>query len=117
MWDDYIPDDLISMWKSNFGLMSELGDLKYRRCVVPEDALNLNMETIEMADASLQMACSVVYARFKRKNGQYSCQLIFARSKTAPTDTSIPRNELLAAVQNASTGHTVYSSLKDFITK
>ena len=117
VWDDNIPEDLISIWKSNFDMMSQLGDIKYRRCVVPEDALNLNMETIEMADASLEMSCSVVYARFKRKNGQYSCQLIFARSKTVPTDMSIPRAELLAAVLNASTGHTVYSSLKDFITK
>ena len=117
MWDDDIPEDLLSTWKSNFEVMKQLGNLKYRRCVVPEDALNLDMETIEMADASLEMACSVVYARFKRKNGQYSCQLIFARSKTVPTDMTIPRAELLAAILNASTGHTSFNSLKDFITK
>ena len=115
-WDDYIPEDLVSSWRSNFELMSKLGDLRYRRCVVPEDALNLDMETIEMADASLEMACAVIYARFKRKNGQFSCQLIFARSKIVPLNMTIPRAELLASVLNASTGHTVFSSLKGFIT-
>ena len=116
-WDECIPTDLVPVWHSNFKTMSELGDLKYRRCVVPVDAINLNMETIEMADASLDMACSAIYARFKRKNGEYSCQLIFARCKTVPADKSIPRAELLAIVLNASTGHTVYISLKGFITK
>ena len=37
------------------------------------------METCEISDSSLNLACSAVYARFKRKNGLYSCQLVFAR--------------------------------------
>ena len=116
-WDDFVPEDLMSAWKSNFETMSKIGDLKYRRCVVPSDAINLDMETIEMADASLEMACSAIYARFKRKNGQYSCQLIFARCKIVPPDSTIPRCEILAAVLNASTGHIVITSLKNFVTK
>ena len=36
--------------------------------MLPEDAVRLDMETLEMADASLNMACSAVYARFKRNN-------------------------------------------------
>ena len=69
-----------------------------------------------MADASLVMACSVVYARFKRRNGLYSCQLIFARSKIVPEGFTIHRAELLAAELNATTGHVVYSALRNYIT-
>ena len=63
------------------------------------------METIELADASLNMACAATYTRFKRKNGLYSCQLIFARSKVVPSGMTIPRAELFAAVLNATTAH------------
>ena len=116
-WDDPIPDDLVPIWKLNFDTISKLGDLKFRRAIVPDDALNLDMETLEMADASHDMACAATYARFKRRDGSYSCQLVFSRSKIVPSGTSIPRAELFAAVLNATTGHIVYSSLKDFITK
>ena len=74
------------------------------------------METCEISDSSLNLACSAVYARFKRKNGLYSCQLVFARSKVVPKGMSIPRGELYAAVLNASTGHVVKSALGDYIT-
>ena len=86
------------------------------RAVVPEDAVNLEMETCKISDSSLNLACSAVYARFKRKNGLYSCQLVFARSKVVPKGRSIPRAELYAAVLNASTGHVVKSALGDYIT-
>ena len=67
-----------------------------------EDAVNLDMETIEISDSSLNLACSVVYARFKRKTGTYSCQIVLARSKFVPKCMSIPRAELFAAVLNSS---------------
>ena len=47
---------------------------------MPQDAVNLNIETIEMADSSQNLACAAVYVRFKRKSGEFSCQLIFSRS-------------------------------------
>ena len=83
--------------------------------MIPEDALNLEMETIEMADASQNLACSAIYGRFKLKSGSYSCQLLFSRSKIFPAGMSMPRAELFAALLNATTGHVVYLALKKYI--
>ena len=114
-WDDFVPMDLLPKWKKNFEIISELKEIKFQRCIVPEDAINLDMETIEMADSSLKIACSAVYVRFKKKNGLNSCQLVFARSKIHPSYMTIPRGELFAAELNATTGHVVNLSLSDYI--
>ena len=111
-WDDPIPADLRDIWVANFGLIQELGDVVFRRAVVPEDAVNLDINTIDTADASENLICAAIYARFKLKSGKYSCQLIFARSKIVH-DLTIPRAELAAAVLNASTGFVVRKALKD----
>ena len=114
-WDDFVPDDLVSHWKNNFETIIQLGEIKLRRAIVPEDAINLDMEAIEMSDSSLYIACSAIHGRFLRKNGSYSCQLIFARSKIVPDNMTIPRAELFAAVLNATTGHVVHLSLSKYI--
>ena len=112
-WDDPIPSELKEIWAANFNLIEEIGSIEFRRAVVPEDAVNLEVETLDMGDASENLACSAIYARFLRKDGTYSCQLIFSRTKIIHNMT-IPRGELTAAVLNASTGHVVRTSLKDF---
>ena len=112
-WDDPIPVELKELWASNFDLIDEIGNIEFHRAVVPEDAVNLEIETIDTADASEQLICSAIYGRFLRKDGTHSCQLLFSRSKIIH-DTTIPRAELVAAVLNASTGHLVRVSLKDF---
>ena len=115
-WDDYVPEELIDEWKNNFDLISDLGKLRFKRLIVPEDAVDLKMDTIEISDASLKLACAAVYGRFRKKDGTFSCQLIFARSKIIPDGFNIPRAELIAAVLNATTGHIIYLSLDQFIT-
>ena len=70
-WDDYVPDDLKNVWKTNFELIKTLGQIKFKRSMVPKDAINLNIETIEMADSSQNLACAAVYVRFKRKFGGF----------------------------------------------
>ena len=114
-WDDYIPSDLKTLWQNNFELIRKLGEIKFRRARVPEDAVSLEMETIEMADASPNLMCSAIYGRFKRKTGSYSCQLLFARSKIVPKNTTMPRAELSAALLNATTGHVTYVALRNYI--
>ena len=111
-WDDHIPNNLMS---NNFETIKKLGEIKFRRAITPEDAVNLDMETIEISDSSLHLACSVVHARFKWKMVLYSCQLVFARSKVVPKGMSVPRSELFAAALNASTGHVVNLALGEFI--
>ena len=112
LWDDPIPSQLKEIWVQNFGVLDEIRHLKFRRAVVPSDAASLDMESIETADAGEQLICAAIYIRFRRRNGSFSCQLIFARTKIIH-NTTTPRAELDAALMNASTGHIVKLSLKD----
>jgi len=109
-WDDPIPEDLKSTWISNFSMMKSISTLRFKRTIIPPDAVSLDVDTLDFADASCSMACSAIYARIKRSNGMYSCQLVFARSKIIPEGTSQPRAELTAALLNAHTGEVVKRS-------
>ena len=113
-WDDKIPTDLQALWVSNFESIKELSHLKFRRAIVPTDAVNLEIDTIDTGDATQTLICSAIYARFKRKCGKYSCQLVFSRSKLVPVDTTLPRSELLAACMHATTGHVVKLSFGSY---
>ena len=106
-WDDEIPSNLRNVWVSNFEMMEEIGRIKYKRAIVPDDAINLDIETIDTGDASSKLICAAIYAQFRRRDGTFSCQLVFARSKVLSEGISIPRAELVAAGMNAATGHTV----------
>lgn len=110
-WDDKIPDDLRGVWKTNFEMIKEMANIRFNRLIVPEDAEDLNVETIDVADASCSLICAAIYGRFKRKHGEYSCQLMFSRSNLVPDNITMPRAELLAAVLNSRTGHIVKRSL------
>ena len=116
-WDDILPDNLRNVWKSNIEMIQEIRDIRYQRAVIPHDAVDLNCETIDTADASQAMICVAIYIRFKLKSGGYSCQLLFARTKTVPKDMTQPRAEMLAASINASTGHIVKTALGDMHSK
>ena len=110
-WDDVIPDSLRSLWESNFEMMKEIGNLRYNRVVIPEDAINMDLNTIDFGDASQSMVCVAIYARFLRRNRTYSSQLVLARTRVVPKGLSIPRAELYAALINTHTGETVHRSL------
>ena len=97
-----VPDDLKNVWTNNFELIQNLGQIKFKRAMVTEDAVNLEIETIEMADASQNLAC-----------GEFSCQFIFSRSKIFPKGMTIPRAELFATFLNATIGYVVYTALTD----
>ena len=115
-WDDPIPSQLKELWVANFGLIDELKSLRFHRAVVPSDAVSLDIETIETADAGERLVCAAIYVWFKRKNGSYSCQLILARTKIVH-ELTIPRAELEAALLNSSSGHLVRLSLKEKLRK
>ena len=113
-WDDTIPNDLRQIWDSNFELMKELKTFKFKRAIVPDDACSVDIETIDTSDASKSIACIAIYARFQRNSGDYSCQLIFGRSKIIPDGMTVPRAELFAANLNAHTGEVVKRSFGKF---
>jgi len=113
-WDDTIPDELRPIWISHFEMMQEIGQLRFKRVVVPEDAVSLDVETIDFGDASQSLICVCIYARFQRKNGEYSCQLVFSRTRTVPKELSLPRAELYASLMNAHTGEVIRRSFKSY---
>ena len=113
-WDDCIPDELRPIWESHFEMIKEINNIRFNRAVIPDDAVSLDINTINTADASKKIACSAIYVRFKRKLGNYSCQLVFSRSKLIPANMSQPRAELFAATLNAHTSHIVKRSLSKY---
>ena len=113
-WDDMVPSDLKSLWLQNFQTLKDLADVRFERTIVPKDAVNLDINTIDVGDASGELHCGAIYARFLRTDGSYSSQLIFSRAKLVPEGMSIPRAELLAAHLNATIGHIVKLALNDF---
>ena len=104
-WDDVIPDDLRKIWRTNFEIIDEISTVRFNRAIVPDDSVDLFVETIDTGDASSKLMCAAVYVRFRRKNIPTHVNLWFARSKVVPEDTSMPRAELMAALLNASSGH------------
>ena len=110
-WDDKIPDTLRPLWESNFQMLQELRDLKFQRAVIPPDAVDLTIDTVDFGDASKLLVCIVIYVRFKRRNGHYSCQLVLSRTRLVPDGMTQPRAELYAAMLNAHSGEIVKRAL------
>ena len=81
-------------------MMQEIDRVKFKHAVVPEDALNLNINTIDATDATKKLACTAINARFLKENGTCSCQLVFSRPKIIPDGPTQPRAELFAATMN-----------------
>ena len=100
--------NLQSIWLDHLEMMSEIRNLRYKRAVVPEDADNLNITLLDFGDASKSLVCAAIYVRFERKNGEFSCQLIFSRSKLVPDGSTQPRGELFSSTH---TGEIIRRSL------
>ena len=114
-WDDVLPNDLRQIWLSNFEMMKEIGNIRFKRAIVPQDAVSMDIEKIDFGDASQSLICVCIYARFVLKNGEYSCQLVFSRTRTVPKELSLPRAELYAALLNTHTGEIVRRSFKNLV--
>ena len=116
-WDDPIPPELKDLWLKNFETIQGLRDVTFNRAIVPPNPKNMKICTLDTADASTQLICVAIYARFSLTDGGHSCQLVFARTKIVPKDMSVPRAELLAATINATTGHIVKTSFGKYFDK
>ena len=113
-WDDMLPNEFMPIWTSHFEMINEMKNIRYQRAVIPPDAIDLETESLDFADASKTTVCAAIYVRFRKKNGGHSCQLIFARTKLVPDGMTNPRAELYAALLNAHTGEVVRRALSKF---
>ena len=50
-------------------MMPKISNLRFPRKIVSKDAVNLDINTIDAAEASNKMVCVAIYARFLRRNG------------------------------------------------
>ena len=94
-WDDEISLDLHNKCVKNLWRLYKLKGMKFSRAKVPIDAVDLKMNLKACVDAATKLKILGVWASFKRKNGEYSCQLLIGRSLLSISGT-IPMEELEA---------------------
>ena len=111
-WDDPVPVELLDKWVANVEKIQELAGLQFQRTIIPEDAANLDVELLVATDASQNIGVVAVYARVLRQSGEYSCQLVAARSKLL-TGLTIPKAEMKSAVTAAVLANVVRNNLGD----
>ena len=113
-WDDILPDSYRNLWVSHFEMIQEMKNIVFKRAVIPFDAVNTDIDILCFGDASKSLLCVAIYARFRKKGGGFSCQLIFARSRLIPDGMTQPRAELYAALVNTHSSEIVSRSLYRF---
>ena len=94
-WDDAVTTELRSKIVGDLWRLFKLQGLKYRRAVIPEDAVNTRVHLTACVDAANKLKIVGVWARFRRKCGKYSSQLLIGRSLLSRGGT-IPKEELEA---------------------
>jgi len=111
-WDDKIPEELLDKWVGNMEQIQALRGVTFQWTVIPNDAVNTQIELLVHTDASQKLGVVAIFGRVLRKNGLYSCQLLAGRSKLL-TGMTILKAELKAAVANATTAAKVRRNLGD----
>ena len=80
---------------------------------MPADAVSEKMNIIYGGDAALQVKITGAWARFKLKDGKYSCQHLIGRSLLA--NGTIPQNELEALTMESNLCWIVQQVLENWI--
>ena len=114
-WDDQVPDSYLEKWVRNIERIQELREVYVRRCYIPEDAANLDIELIMSSDASKDIAVASVHSRVRKVDGSYAVQLVAAKSKLVHTST-VPRGELTGALLSAILSYTTRMVLGNQVT-
>ena len=97
-WDDALPHSLYEKWVQFLQEMATLRELKYDRCLQPENSQGQPMLII-MSDASEKAYGCACYIRWQLTDGTFWCRLILAKTRIAPTRRlTTPQLELNAAV-------------------
>ena len=109
-WDEKLPGDLEKLFKYLIAMVLEAGDLEFRRCAKPEDAVG-SCEMIVYWDGSNEAFGVVIYLRWKVASGGYKVYLLTAKSRvTGMWSTSTPRSEMDAAVMATRVAYRVLKS-------
>jgi hypothetical protein len=116
-WDQSVPNPLAEEWHRFLNELCHLSNLNILRKVIPQVPVTL-LEIHGFADASMSAYGAAIYLRSRNSQGEYSTQLLCAKSRVAPLKTvSLPRLELCAALLLARLIHKTASALNPKITK
>ena len=93
-WTAPIPDHQRAIWVKNFKTIEEVRDIMYVRCSIPTDAVSSRARILLLGDAADDGIIFGAYVGFQRKNGDWSCDLLFGKGLLAPENWTIPQKEL-----------------------
>ena len=95
-WDDQIPQDLLSRWKTFLADLTNISSIQIPRWV--NFSLNCFIQLHAFSDASEKAYCGTIYMR-TCQDGMCQSHLIVAKTRVAPLkQTTIPKLELCGAV-------------------
>ncbi|XP_013381171.1 uncharacterized protein LOC106152206 [Lingula anatina] len=98
-WDDSIPHELSVAWIDWIQSLEELKDLKFMRCVIPEECSAGVSELHVFCDASQHAFGACAYVRSVNPDGKIHVALLASKGRLAPLkQVTIPRLELSACV-------------------
>ncbi|XP_054706599.1 uncharacterized protein LOC129216409 [Uloborus diversus] len=114
-WDDRLPEDLSSLWRSWCEEVSQLTEISIPRHYFSEN-LNIDIKTLELhffCDASMKAFGTVAYMRVLSRNEDVRTAFVASKNRVAPIKSlTLPRLELMAAVLSAKLSFNVLKSLK-----
>ncbi|XP_033228996.1 uncharacterized protein LOC117180615 [Belonocnema kinseyi] len=96
-WDDPLPKEIHSEWVQFKDHLPSLNEIRFNRCVLARDTINVQMHGF--CDASEKGYGACIYLRSTDKQGQHHSSLVYSKSRVAPVQTTtLPRLELCAAL-------------------
>ena len=114
-WDESVGNELRSKWLQNFWKLEQLRGIHYHRPIMPENAVNTKMRIITGIDAALDAIMVGSWGCFELSDGSWSCKLIIGRGILAPSDGTIPKNELDALTGGSNLNWVVTRSLDNWV--
>ena len=112
-WDEVLPSEQREQWKTWFGELPLLEEIKIPRCLkdTSREASSITLHTF--SDASEKAYAAAVYNRHKFEDGSITTRLIASKTRLAPLKTvSIPRLELMGALIGLRLANQVCSALE-----
>jgi len=111
-WDEVLPSEQREQWKTWFGELPLLEEIKIPRCLKDTSMKESSITLHTFSDASEKAYAAAVYSRHKFEDGSVTTRLIASKTRLAPLKTvSIPRLELMGALIGLRLANQVCSAL------
>ncbi|XP_046748847.1 uncharacterized protein LOC124412775 [Diprion similis] len=96
-WDESLPSDLHTIWRSYYNQLSRINDISIPRVVVCANPVKIELHGFCDASESAYGAC--VYVRSSTGDNEHVVELLCAKARVAPLKTvTLPKLELCGAV-------------------